>query len=85
MRKMKAKVHNGGLGLLPRMTPISLLVVLSFGEEMGENGFTPPFFKNFHQLRLPRRANLIFFCKKKIFLQDFVYSLLCIYFFSKIL
>ena len=65
MRKMKAKVHNGGLGLLPRMTPISLLVVLSFGEEMGENGFTPPFFKNFHQLRLPRRANLIFFCKKK--------------------
>ena len=35
MRKMKEKVHNEGLGLLPRVAPVGLLVVLIFGEEMG--------------------------------------------------
>jgi len=32
---MKAKVHNGSLGLLPSVAPVSLLEFLSFGEEMG--------------------------------------------------
>jgi len=34
-KKMKAKGHNGSLGLLQRVASISLLEALSFGKEMG--------------------------------------------------
>ena len=65
MRKMKAQVHNGGLGLLPRVALVRLLVVVSFGEEMGMKMASPlPFFEFLHQARLPKRANNNFFFAK---------------------
>ena len=46
MQKMKAKAHNGSLGLLPRVAPVSLLMVVCFGGRNGvKNGFTPPLYK----------------------------------------
>jgi len=55
MQKMKAKGCNGSLGLLPRGTPVSLLVILSFGEEIGVKMASPlPPFKFLRQTRSPR-------------------------------
>ena len=41
IQKMKAKVCNGSLGLLPRLAPVSFLKVVCFGEEMGWKWLQP--------------------------------------------
>jgi len=57
MQKMKEKVCNGSLGLLPMVALVSFLKVMCFGGEMGvQMASSLPLFKFPHQSRSPRRA-----------------------------
>ena len=78
MRKMKAKMHNGGLGLLPKGGSRKLVGGFEFWGRNGVKMASPlPFLNFFVRHARPNELNFYFLQKP---LQNCVCSLLCIFF-----